>query len=97
MSDLECPYCGADCKVCHDDGFGYAEDVAHEMECHDCGKNFVFNTAISFHYSPAKADCLNGSPHRFTDWSRLWENDAGVTIGTRRCKDCGHREQAPMP
>ena len=28
-SDIECPYCGKGQDVCHDDGFGNAEDVAH--------------------------------------------------------------------
>lgn len=63
MSDLTCPYCGADNEVRHDDGFGYAEDVRHETECHACGKNFVFTTSIVLYYAAAKADCLNGAEH----------------------------------
>lgn len=63
--DLQCPYCNADLEVCHDDGFGYAEGVKHQMECYECNKNFVFETTISFYYDPEKADCLNGSPHEW--------------------------------
>ena len=63
MNDLTCPYCGADNEVCHDDGFGYAENVRHETECHACGKNFVFTTSIVLYYTAAKADCLNGDKH----------------------------------
>lgn len=63
MSDLECPYCEKEQEVCHDDGFGFAEDERHEQECSDCGKTFVFTTSISFYYEPYKADCLNGSDH----------------------------------
>jgi transposase-like protein len=63
MSDMQCPYCGADQQVCHDDGHGYAEDVRHEHECTECEKSFVFTTRISFDYTPHKADCLNDAPH----------------------------------
>jgi hypothetical protein len=63
--DLECPYCGQWQEVNHDDGQGYAENELHQMECSNCGKNFVFTTYISFSYEPYKADCLNGKKHRF--------------------------------
>lgn len=92
MSDLECPYCDAALEVCHDDGFGYAEDKAHDMECSACGKNFIFNTHISFTYFPAKADCLNGAPHRFSEWRKLWEHE-GKILENRCCQDCDHRDQ----
>lgn len=63
-ADLECPYCGADHEICHDDGFGYAEG-SHEDECFSCGKKFIFETSISFYYEPMRADCLNGGEHSF--------------------------------
>ena len=31
MSDMQCPYCGADQEVCHDDGAGYSEDERHAL------------------------------------------------------------------
>lgn len=65
MKDTNCPYCNADIEICHDDGFGYAEDEAHQMECPNCGKNFIFYTTISFNYDPQKADCLNGAQHKW--------------------------------
>ena len=69
MYDLECPYCKAELDVCHDDGEGYAEDELHEMQCRECEKSFVFNTSISFYYSPKKADCLNDGKHVFKQTS----------------------------
>jgi hypothetical protein len=63
MADLECPYCGADQEINHDDGHGYEEDVRHEDECTECGKGFIFTTFISFSYQAEKADCLNGGDH----------------------------------
>jgi hypothetical protein len=91
--DLECPYCGESNEVCHDDGFGYSEDEAHEMECESCGKNFVFYTSISFSYSPQKADCLNGAAHRFSEWRKLWGTADGNALWRRVCPDCGRGEE----
>jgi hypothetical protein len=65
MKDLECPYCGKEQDVNHDDGFGYEENEAHEMECSFCDKTFVFQTSISYHYTPSKADCLNDGNHKY--------------------------------
>ncbi len=67
MSDLDCPYCGHENEVCHDDGFGYDQDYLHEMECCKCEKYFTFTTTIHFSYEPYKADCLNGGVHQ---WKR---------------------------
>ena len=65
MSDLNCPYCDAELEICHDDGFGYEENVDHQMECDKCGKSFVFQTTISFYYDAQKADCLNDGKHDY--------------------------------
>lgn len=61
--DLQCPYCGADNEVCHDDGFGYEQDTLHEIECNACEKYFVFSTCISFSYTAYAAPCLNDGNH----------------------------------
>ena len=60
---MQCPYCGADQDVCHDDGHGYDEGRRHEHTCSKCEKNFVFETTIVFYYDAKKADCLNGAEH----------------------------------
>lgn len=86
MSDFNCPYCDAPFDVCYDDGHGHDEDVLHEDECGACGKKFVFRTAISFDYYPAKADCLNGAPHRMEKVFSLPKHWPDWV----RCKDCGH-------
>ena len=75
MSDMNCPYCGSDQEVCHDDGHGYAEDVRHEHTCKECEKTFVFTTMIVLYYTPHKADCLNGAPHKLkmsSTWPRQY-------------------------
>lgn len=90
MADLYCPYCDEACEVNHDDGAGYAEDVTHEMQCSSCDKYFVFHTSITFHYSPEKADCLNGEPHNMkpviSSAKDMWPD-------WKRCEDCGHEEK----
>ena len=96
--DVECPYCEEWLEVCHDDGFGYEEDVMHEMECHHCGKKFTFQTHISFDYYSEKADCLNGGEHDFTDWRRLWTDEetgeeTGEEVMNRNCRTCEEKER----
>jgi uncharacterized Zn-finger protein len=65
VKDIDCPYCGTDQEINHDDGQGYAEDETHEQECSDCGKTFVFTTRIMFLYEAEKAPCLNGEEHKY--------------------------------
>lgn len=86
--DMQCPYCEAGQKVCHDDGHGYEEDQAHEHECSECGKTFVFYTSIHFYYSPQKADCLNGAKHRLKI-----TNTVPREYSRMRCQDCGFERQ----
>jgi len=91
MSDLECPYCGVDLEVCHDDGEGYEEDILHEMECHVCEKSFIFTTAIIFYYKPKKADCLNDGKHIFKP-----TNTFPKECTRMECETCGEQRQ-PTP
>ena len=90
MSDTNCPYCGADIEICHDDGFGHEEGVLHEYKCPECDKGFVFETSIVFYYEAHKADCLNDGEHKYEEthtWPRKY---------TRlRCADCG--DEQPLP
>lgn len=88
MKDIECPYCGHDFDVCNDDGHGYEEDKSHEERCPSCDKNFVFTTMISFTYSPAKADCLNGAPHRLELSNTYPKEHARL-----QCQDCDYSEK----
>ena len=64
MSDVECPYCGSEQEINHDDGYGYEESTRHEQECRDCEKEFTFTTSIMFLYDAEKAPCLNGEDHK---------------------------------
>lgn len=88
MSDLQCPYCGAEHEVRHDDGYGYEEHHPHEMECDECGKTFVFHTTVVLYYEARKADCLNGAPHDYRlvrRWPLKWS-----VMG---CRVCDHNRR----
>jgi hypothetical protein len=65
MKDIECPYCGFEQDVNHDDGYGYDENEKYQQECEKCKKTFIYTTTISFYHEADKADCLNGSSHDF--------------------------------
>lgn len=88
-NDMECPYCEADQEVCHDDGYGYSEDVMHEHTCSSCDKAFVFETFISFAYEPSKADFLNGAEHEL-EFRKSWPKE----YSRMGCKHCAHERRA---
>lgn len=89
MEDAQCPYCGADIEINHDDGYGYEEDRKHEQQCHECDKTFTFTTSIHFSYETEKAPCLNGGRHDMrpvTHYPRCFPN-------WQRCSCCEHEER----
>lgn len=65
MSKAECPYCGEDQEINHDDGYGYEEGETYEQDCHSCGNTFAYTTSISFSYDTTKAPCMNGEDHKW--------------------------------
>lgn len=81
--DVFCPYCGSEQEINHDDGFGYEEDVRHEMQCSECEKNFVFTTSISYDYKAEKADCLNNNNHKY-----ILTHTSPKELSTMRCEYC---------
>lgn len=89
MSDITCPYCGCEQGVCHDDGFGYEEGEAHEVECGSCEKRFQFFTTISFSYEVHKADCLNTGEHEYVPTRTYLPQYARL-----RCRHCD--DEKPM-
>jgi hypothetical protein len=88
--DVECPYCGEEQDINHDDGYGYKEDEKHEQYCGACKKTFVFETSISFYYETHKADCLNGAPHKMV---KVFSTSSDIFPDWKRCEDCDHEER----
>jgi hypothetical protein len=66
MNDVDCPYCGSEQEICHDDGYGYAENRRHRQKCGSCGNTFVYETCIIIEHEAYKADCLNGGEHKLS-------------------------------
>ena len=85
--DVECPYCGAGQDICHDDGYGYEEDMLHEQQCPECEKYFTFTTTIIFYYTSQKADCLNGGEHEMIDRPSTFYPDRKL------CKNCEYEDK----
>jgi len=88
-NDVECPYCGEDVEINHDDGYGYEEDRVFEQECSHCGKTFTYTTGIIYVYTAEKAPCLNGEPHS-------WQDTHGYPVGYQSnwhyCEWCDKKE-----
>ena len=85
MSDVKCPYCGAEQDICHDDGYGYEEGKTYEQECVSCEKIFAYTTEVSFYYSVTKAPCKNGGEHKLVD---LAIHPSELGVGRKRCEYC---------
>jgi hypothetical protein len=85
MHDINCPYCGAELEICHDDGVGYEENEIHQQQCSHCEKNFAFTTTISYSYDGEKADCLNGGDHK---WEKV-KSYPNYWPDRKRCRVCG--------
>lgn len=91
MSAVECPYCGEDQEINHDDGYGYDEGEVHQQECGSCEKTFAFTTCISYDYEVSEAPCMNGDPHK---WKATCTIPKFYT--KMRCEYCDeHREMTP--
>lgn len=84
MKDVNCPYCGVEIEICHDDGFGYEEGIYHEDECYECEKRFVFTTIICVYHDAFKADCLNDGEHQFKE-----TNTFPHEFTRLKCTTCG--------
>ena len=82
--DVNCPYCGAEQEINHDDGYGYEEDTLHKQECSVCGKSFAYTTTVCFFYEAQCADCLNGGEHKFAPTSTWPKSKTRM-----KCASCG--------
>lgn len=57
MSDVECPYCGHQQEINHDDGdYGIEDGCMFEQECVECEKTFNFTTYVLLYYRAFKSE-----------------------------------------
>ena len=59
MNDIECPYCGTEQEINHDDGYGYDEGSLNQQNCVECDKIFGYTTTLSYDYDVVATPCLN--------------------------------------
>jgi hypothetical protein len=85
MYEVECPYCGKDIEINHDDGYGYKEDEIHEQECEHCEKTFCYTTSISYYHEAFQAPCKNGEDHDLQDIHGFPKE---FFVGKKRCSIC---------
>lgn len=83
--DVNCPYCNEEIEICHDDGFGFDEDMKHMYDCPSCEKMFVFTTSISVYHEAFTAECLNTEED-----THIWKltNTWPRKYSQWRCSDC---------
>ena len=84
----QCPYCKEKIEIDHTDGYGYEEAETYQQECSRCGKSFVYTTEISISHTTFKADCLNGSPHKFKPTSTFPKEYTMM-----ECEICGEKRK----
>lgn len=78
MSYVQCPYCKVENEINHDDGFGYEEDVEHELQCDSCNKSFIFLTSITYNFD---SYCGNYDDHELY---APFDNNSDFKM----CKNC---------
>ena len=86
MSDLTCPYCGAEQEASPD---SYDPDVLHEQECSECGKVFGFEIEYYPSYTECKLPCSNGEPHK---WVKMMGYPEEYFRDKKRCVYCGKED-----
>ena len=89
MTSVDCPYCGKEVGINHDDGYGYEEGEVYEQECEHCGKTFVYTTGILYVYHPEKAPCKNGEEH---SWKDVQGYPSGYQSNWHICEWCNKKE-----
>jgi len=82
--DVNCPYCGAEIEIKHDDGYGLSESELHNQQCGACDRYFAYTTIITVSHSAYKADCLNDGQHQYEKTKTIPARYAKL-----RCSLCG--------
>jgi len=91
MSDVDCPYCGHEFRLCHDDGAHCQDDGREEEHCPGCSKIMMVRTVISYDHYTETAACLNTDDPSDEDHNWGWEYVRGGDdyVKRFRCRNCG--------
>jgi len=88
--EIVCPYCGFE----HDDSDAMVDDDYHatqKIKCEQCDKKFIVEIRRTTRYYSAKADCLNGGEHDWSEWRKAIPSL--LLREERQCRGCSIREQ----
>lgn len=99
-SDIDCPYCGEGFELNTDDGAHMSDGGSEQEECPHCEKRFMVTASCTWSWEGEKADCLNGEPHSFMPWHKLYEgtdDKKGQALKRRHCIDCNNTEMGWFP
>lgn len=66
MTDIKCPYCGAEDDACVSD-LWEVEGDDNELECGSCEKQIIVNAQVSVTYDAKRTDCEDDS-HVYSEW-----------------------------
>lgn len=92
---IECPYCFKDFEVDTDDGAHYKDGESEEDQCPNCDKRIMITASCLWSWEAEKADCLNGSPHQWTQWDTYWIGESvhkGEFYERHSCNSCNKEE-----
>ena len=96
MNEIECPYCEHGFDLCHDDGEFYEENTRVETQCPACEKNFLVVSRMSWDFEGEKADCLNGSEHKWKKkYPRVYREEHEHLSRMEVCEDCEEERTLP--
>ena len=96
MHDVECPYCGSDTDINHEDGQGYTEDELHTQHCYECDRTFGYTTAILYYYEAEKLPLCHEEIGEASH--ELVPHESDRTIGfleAVKCAKCDYNRRGP--
>lgn len=93
MADVFCPYCSHSFDIDASDPIYYDEDERIPTECPSCYKKMLVRPVVTYEYEAEEADCLNGSPHDWSEWFRSYPVENFTKwLASRNCYSCYAKE-----
>lgn len=84
MSEINCPYCGAEDVV--GDAWELGDGESY-VECSECEKEFVAHGETSITFESERMEC-HENKHEFSDWIAFSCKEVGQIRYYRTCEHC---------
>lgn len=91
MTEIKCPYCGAEDNDCVSD-LWEVEGEDNELECGACEKQIIVNAEVSVTYEAKRMDCVDDQHEYENEWKRYDYEDQNHSLWSRDCKNCDDSE-----